>query len=708
MIPEISNVIIENVLPEIDSGRYTVKRTAGDNFRVQADIISHGHEVIKAVLRIRKQGDSQWTETEMTSIDSDRWEGSYILMENTTYEYTIFAWRDPFLSWAEDLKKKHNARQDITSELLEGKKIIREAVTRANKNDALFLNKILSFFEKELEPFHTTEDLIKLVDDVEAKSKNEKPIESQLKRMKKLLQELIQEKSVIKPSSDPINEIILGNELKQVMMKYPDRSDCGEYDRILKVFVNRKEAEFSSWYEMWHRSQGTKEGKSATFRDMTKRLPDIQNMGFDVIYLPPVHPVGLTNRKGPNNSLICPPGSPGSSFAIGSPEGGHTAVNSELGTIDDFRDFVKSCRKYNIEIALDLAIQTSPDHPWVKEHPEWFYHRPDGTIKYAENPPKKYEDIYPINFNTDNKEELWMEIQTIVRFWMEQGVKIFRVDNPHTKPVYFWTWLIEEIHKTDPDIIFLAEAFTKPKMMQLLAKAGFTQSYTYFTWRNFKKEIEEYFTELTRSDVADYMIGNLFTNTPDILPAVLQNAPRAAFKMRAVLAATLSSCWGIYNGFELCEGTPIPGTEEYMNSEKYQYKTWDWNRPGNIKLFIKTLNKIRKNNPALHKYRNLSFFIAENDNILFYAKYTENLHNIILIIVNLDPYKKQEAIIHVPLKRLDIQQEETYQVVDLLTEQKFYWKGEKNFISLDPENEPAHILRVNKKSYKEQDFDYYY
>lgn len=708
MIPEINTVIIENVYPEIDGGKYPVKRTAGDIFRVEADIFSHGHDVVKAVLRIRKQGKEEWTEIEMTPLENDRWEGSIVLIENTTYEYTFFAWRDPFLSWAEELEKKHKAEQDITSGLLEGKKFIQATIKKADKKDAIFLKKILSCFDKELEPFHTTEDLLKLVDDMNKKLKKNEPVESQLKKMKDLLQELVQEKRVIKPSEDPVEEIILGETLKSIMMKYPDRSDCGEYDRILRVFVNRREAEFASWYEMWHRSQGKVKGKSATFDDMIDRVPAIHDMGFDVIYLPPVHPVGITNRKGPDNSLICPPGSPGSSFAIGNPDGGHLAINPEFGTFKDFQRFIDECRKYNMEVALDLALQTSPDHPWVTEHPEWFYHRPDNTIKYAENPPKKYEDIYPLNFNTKDKEGLWMEIRKVVRFWMEKGVRIFRVDNPHTKPVHFWEWLIEDIHSTDPDIIFLSEAFTRPKMMKALAKAGFTQSYTYFTWRNFKYELKEYFTELTQGSVAEYMLGNLFTNTPDILPIILQNAPPSAFKMRAVLAATLSSTWGMYNGFELCEGTPKPGTEEYLHSEKYEYKVWDWDRPGNIKGFIGKLNKIRKNNPALQKYRNLRFYKADNDNILFYAKYTENLTNIIFIAVNLDPYKKQEALIHVPIKELGIKPDETFQVIDLITDQKFYWKEEKNFISLDPEKEPAHILLVKKWSHREHDFDYYY
>ncbi|MBN1697020.1 MAG: alpha-1,4-glucan--maltose-1-phosphate maltosyltransferase [Spirochaetales bacterium] len=708
MNTNINTVIIENVYPEIDCGSFAVKRTVGDVFHVEADIFSHGHEVIKAVCMYRKQGAPVWTETEMIPATNDRWEASFCLDENTAYEYTFFAWRDPFLSWAEDLEKKYTADQDITSELIQGKSMIESILPEAKEEDKVFLKRILTYFDRELKPARATEDLFKIIDTIEVKSKEKKPISSQLAKMRKLVEAISPEKTLIKPAHDPVSEIILGEELKSVMYAYADRSDCGRYGRTLRVEAIRKKARFSSWYEMWHRSQGTVKGKSATFDDMIARLPEIQDMGFDVIYLPPVHPIGITNRKGPNNSLICPPGSPGCPFAIGSKEGGHTAIHSELGTIEDFRRFEKECRKLGMEIALDLALQSSPDHPWVTEHPEWYYKRPDGTIKYAENPPKKYEDIYPLNFNTKDREGLWKEILSVIRFWMDQGIRIFRVDNPHTKPVFFWQWLIEEIHRKDPDVIFLAEAFTRPKIMKALAKAGFTQSYTYFTWRNFKQELTDYFTELTRSQVAEYMIGNLFTNTPDILPVVLQNAPRSAFKMRAVLAATLSPTWGIYNGFELCEGTPKPGTEEYLNSEKYQYKVWDWDRPGHIKAFIKKLNVIRKAHPALQSYKNLRFYAAENENILFYGKYTPDLEDIVLVIVNLDPYKKEESYISVPIEEFHIRPDESYEVIDLLSEEKFYWQGIKNFISLDPEKEPAHILLLRRWTRKEQDFDYYF
>lgn len=672
MKQKINTVIIENVYPEIDDGRYAVKRTVGALFLVKADIISHGHDVIKALCKYRKQGEKKWQQVSMKLVDNDRWEASFLLNENSMYEYTFFAWRDPFLTWVFDLYKKHNACQDIKSDLLEGKRLIMNALNKAGKNDANFLNSVIQVIDRLENPSNTPDNLT-TSNNISKKNNN------------------------FDHTNEPIRNLILGKELKNVMNRYPDCSDCGEYDRILKVFVGRREVEYSSWYEMWHRSQGKTEGKSANFDDMTERLHEIHKMGFNVIYLPPIHPVGYTNRKGPNNSLTCPPGSPGSLFAIGNrEEGGHTAINPELGNFDDFGRFMSECHKLDMEVALDLALQISPDHPWVYEHPEWLYKRPDGTIKYAENPPKKYEDIYPLNFNTENKDSLYKEILKIVRFWMDKGVRIFRVDNPHTKPVFFWKWLIEEIHTSDPDVIFLAEAFTRPKIMKILAKAGFDQSYTYFTWRNYKQEFEDYLTELTRSETAEFMIGNFFTNTPDILPKVLQNAPPAAFKMRAVLASTLSSVWGIYNGFELCEGTPIPDSEEYLNSEKYQYKVWDWDRPGNIKEFIEKLNQIRKQNPALQLYRNLHFYKAEDNNILFYGKNTEDLKNIILVFVNLDPYNKHDSFIYVPINNFFIKPGETYDVTDLLTGQRFKWEGERNYISLDPIKEPAHIFHLNR------------
>lgn len=706
MIPQISTVNVEAVTPRISCGRFPVKRVVGDLFVVEADIYTHGHDVVRAVVQWRKKGEENWREAEMSELVNDRWHGSFRLEENTTYEYTVFAWRDPFLSWALDTQKKYEARQDITSDLLEGRKIVEAAIARAQSADASRMEQLLLSFERRLEPATATERALKLLKAIGEAATQHKPVDTMLADVTRLIRG-IGAAQAQGQGADTVGDVVLGKELRLLMAKYPDRSDCGRYPRILEVIVDRKRAEFGSWYEMWPRSQGTDPTRSATFAEMEARLDEIARMGFDVVYLTPIHPIGRTNRKGPNNSLICPPGSPGCPYAIGNELGGHTAVEPSLGTLDDFHRFERACRHRGMEIALDIALQTSPDHPWVREHPEWFRKRPDGSIKFAENPPKKYEDIYPLDFTTSDREGLWNGVLGIFRFWMEQGVRIFRVDNPHTKPVEFWQWLIQNVRETDPDVIFLAEAFTRPKMMKILAKAGFSQSYTYFTWRNFKHEIIDYFTDLTQTDVADYFRGNLFTNTPDILPEFLQNAPRSAFKIRAVLAATLSPTWGMYNGFELCEGTPLPGREEYLDSEKYQFKVWDWNRPGNIKEYITRLNRIRREHRALQETRNLRFHHAANDHVLFFGKYSHEERDHILVAVNLNPFKTEESAVHFPIHELGIRPDETYQLHDLITDSRYYWKGERNFVKLDPSNESAHVLHLLRWSHRESDFDYF-
>lgn len=465
-------------------------------------------------------------------------------------------------------------------------------------------------------------------------------------------------------------------------------------DKFFTVYFQRPQARFATWYEMWPRSQGKIEGKSAIFKDMEARLPEIHKMGFDTLYLAPIYPVGHTNKKGPNNSLIAGPNDPGSPFSIGNEFGGHKAVNPELGTLEDFKIFVNKANQRGIEIVLDIALTCSPDHPYVKDHPDWFFHNEDGSIKYAENPPKKYQDIYPFNFYPKNEEEMWNEMKSIFLFWIRQGVKTFRVDNPHTKPVEFWEWLIKEIQAEYPETIFLAEAFTEPHMMKLLAKIGFTQSYTYFTWRNIKKELTEYLTELTQSEMKYYFRGNLFTNTPDILMPILQEGGKPAFKIRIALAATLSSVYGIYNGFELCENKAIPGTEEYMNSEKYQYKVWDWDRPGNIKHYITKLNRIRKENSALHYYRNLKFYDSSDENVIFYGKTSYDKKNTVFTAVNLDPFNMHKSILKIPINQFGISENEEYKIEELITGKIFRWKGAENEVKLNPNEEPAMIFRM--------------
>ena len=486
-------------------------------------------------------------------------------------------------------------------------------------------------------------------------------------------------------------------ELDVLMSLHGRRADETQMAPPLPVWVDRKAAQFAAWYEFFPRSaEGKPESEgTSTFRDCLGRVDDAKAMGFDVIYFPPIHPIGFTKRKGRNNAVTSEPGEPGSPYAIGGPAGGHKAVEPTLGTLKDFDWLVKEIRARGMEVALDFAINCSPDHPYVTAHPEWFYHRPDGTIKYAENPPKRYEDIYPLNFHNDNWKSLWAEMRDVIIFWCGHGVRIFRVDNPHTKPVAFWGWLIDEVHARYPDALFLSEAFTKPKMMRALAKAGFTQSYSYFTWRNTKHELTEYFTELTQTEMTEYFRANLFTNTPDILPFFLQTGGRPAFQIRAALAATLSTVYGIYSGFELCENAALPGREEYYLSEKYQYKQRDWNAPGNIKDWITQLNKIRQENRALHLYDNLRFHPSDNEHILFYSKMTPARDNVLLIAVNLDPHQLQSGFVHVPVEDLLLPDggASGYGVQDLLTGEYYRWQGRRNFVAL-PTDRPAHVLRL--------------
>ncbi|MBI4507391.1 MAG: DUF3416 domain-containing protein [Chloroflexi bacterium] len=639
------SAVIESVYPEIDAGRYPVKREVGATFEVWADILLEGHDALAAVVKYRRWNETAWRETSMRYVDNDRWCGAFVLVENTSYEYTVEAWRDAFASWRQEMEKRLAARQDVASELLEGRRLIVQAAERASGGDAERLR-------------------------------------------------YVAERIGAAPDQQAAAALAVSAEVAVLVARYPDRSASTVYDRILEVVVERERARFAAWYEMLPRSQGTVPCRSATFDDCTARLPEIRAMGFDVVYLPPIHPIGRSYRKGSNNALVAGPTDPGSPYAIGAEAGGHKAVHPDLGTLEDFRRFVAAANALGMEVALDFAVQCSPDHPYVREHPKWFYHRPDGTIKHAENPPKKYEDIYPLNFSCEAWRELWQEMMSIIDFWIAQGVTTFRVDNPHTKPVAFWRWLIEEVQRERPDVVFLSEAFTRPKMLKLLAKAGFSQSYTYFTWRNFKAELTEYFTELTETDVKEYLRGNLFTNTPDILPFILQQGGRPAFKMRVALAATLSSVYGIYNGYELCESTAIPGREEYADSEKYAYKVWDWDRPGNIKEYIARLNQIRQAHPALQRYDNLRFYHADNDNVLLYGKATPDKRDVILVAVNLDPFEAHESRIVVPLEAAGIGPGEKYVAHELIADAHHLWEGAEQHVRLDPQVEPAAILHL--------------
>ena len=642
------SVVVENLQPLLDGGRFPIKRIVGEDLAVEADIFKDGHDVVAAVLKWRVLGQRAWREAPMSFVDNDRWRGICTLYDEAIHEYTVEAWTDSFRSWQQEFAKKFQGGiSDLQSEALEGAALVKAAAGRAR--DRADRTRLDEFSEE-----------------------------------------------ISSAANSEIYAIAQSAELDVLMATYPDRFDAMQYDPAPRVIVDRSAALFAAWYEFFPRSAEGHVDRGSTFRDCLPRVDDAKAMGFDVIYLPPIHPIGHANRKGRNNSITSEPGDPGVPWAIGSEAGGHKAVEPSLGTLADFDWLQKEVRKRGMEIALDFALNCSPDHPYVKEHPEWFYKRPDGTIKYAENPPKKYEDIYPLNFRCENWRELWAEIKSIVLFWAERGVRIFRVDNPHTKPVAFWEYLITGVREKYPDTIFLSEAFTWPKMMKALAKAGFNQSYTYFTWRNSKRELIEYFTELTQTEMSEYFRPNLWPNTPDILPFILQEGGRPAFMIRVLLAATLSPLYGIYSGYELCENEPLPGREEYLDSEKYQFKQRDWNAPGNIKDWITRLNKIRKQNRALQLYSNLRFYPAENDAILFYAKMTAARDNIILVVVNLDPHRKQHSFVDVPIEQFGQMESDEYRVQDLLGGATYTWRGRRNYVELDPEMQPAHIFLVRR------------
>jgi starch synthase (maltosyl-transferring) len=655
-----SRVVVENVQPEIDEGRFPVKRTVGEEVVVTADIFADGHDVLAAVLRYRHASSPDWIEVAMEAQPNDRWTGRFLVTAMGRYEYTIQAWVDRFASWRKDLSKKAAAEQDVTSDLLEGAEIVKEAADRAPGTDGDWLRR------------HA---------------------------------------EVLARSGDPAARVrvALDPALATVMARQADRSRGTAYSRALGVWVDRERARYGAWYEVFPRSTAAESGRHGTLQDLTQRLPYVAGMGFDVLYLPPIHPVGRSFRKGPNNSLAAEPKDPGSPWGIGSAEGGHKAVNPQLGTLADFDRLLAAAGELGLEVALDVAFQCSPDHPYVREHPEWFRHRPDGSIKYAENPPKKYQDIYPLDFECAEWRALWQEMLSVVLFWADRGVRIFRVDNPHTKPFHFWEWLIAQVRERYPDAVFLAEAFTRPKVMKYLAKGGFSQSYSYFTWRNAKHELIEYFTELTQTECREYMRPNLFANTPDILHEFLQTGGPPAFRIRLLLAATLGASYGIYGpAFENCVNQPLrSGSEEYLDSEKYQIRHWDWDSPSVFRELIALVNQVRRENPALQYDQRLRFYPVDNDRLLFYGKTLPDLSNIILVIVNLDPHWTQSGWVKVPLEELGLRADEPYQVHDLLSGGRFLWQGEANFVQLDPHTIPAHILRVRRKVKTERDFDYF-
>ncbi|HVJ54284.1 MAG TPA: alpha-1,4-glucan--maltose-1-phosphate maltosyltransferase [Aliidongia sp.] len=638
----VPRVVVERVWPALDGGCYPTKRVVGDRLEVWADIFRDGHDKIAAALWLQPRGVEEWRLAPMEFFDNDRWRGTIRLDHVGPTRFAISAWTDHFASWRDEVAKKRAANRTIGLELIEGHELVTAAAVRAAGTEKARIDAILAEIER--------------VDETERA------------------------------------DLLLSNRVAHAMARVPDRGDIVFQEPVGWVTVDREAARFSAWYGMFPRSQGTDPNKSASFADCAARLPEIAAMGFDVVYLTPIHPIGTVNRKGRNNSPIAEPGEPGSPYAIGSAAGGHDAIDPELGTIEDFRSFVRAVKAEGMEVALDFAIQCAPDHPWVTEHPTWFKRRPDGTIKFAENPPKKYEDIYNLDFDQPDWPALWAALRDVIQFWVREGVRIFRVDNPHTKPVAFWQWLIAEIQRDDPGVLFLAEAFTKPKMMQRLAKVGFSQSYTYFTWRNTKEELTQYLTELTLGEAAQYYRPIFFPSTPDILPFFLQTGGRAAFRIRQVLASTLSPAYGIYNSFELCEAAALPGREEYLDSEKYQYKVWDWDRPGNIKGDITRLNRLRRESPSLRLLENLRFHEATHGDVLFYSKIMPDHSDAVLVAVALEPKHVIRCEIVFPLEAMGLSADAEFETVELFTGERRRWAGARHWILLDPEICPAMVM----------------
>jgi starch synthase (maltosyl-transferring) len=632
----------------VDCGRYAAKAIVGDDVVVAADVFREGHDKVAAAVRYRGPEDAAWQEAPLRADVNDRFFGSFHVDRLGPWRYQVVGWTDYYASWLDGLVKKHEAGiADLSVELGEGAQLL----------------------DRRKAPKAVREIISEVVTVLRSDATND-------------------EKVAAAANAD----------LQLLLERHPERLDATT-TKDLALWVDREAAQFSAWYEMFPRSEGVYVSgeivRSGTFSEAAKRLPAIADMGFDVLYLPPIHPIGRQFRKGPNNTLTPGADDPGVPWAIGSEEGGHKSVHPDLGTIDDFDDFVAEAQRHGLEVALDFAIQCSPDHPWVKEHPEWFKHRGDGTIAYAENPPKKYQDIYPIDFDTVDIEGLKAELKSVLDYWISHGVKIFRVDNPHTKALPFWEWLIAAIRLEHPEVVFLAEAFTRPRMMQALGKLGFSQSYTYFAWRNSKEELTEYLEELAHSEMADYYRPNFWPNTPDILTEYLQHGGPPAFKIRAVLAALMSPSWGMYSGYELCENIAVrEGSEEYLNSEKYQYRPRNWDQPDSLAPYIARLNDIRRQHSGFRQLRNIWFHQVSNDNLIAFSKVARDRTDAVLAIVNLDPYTPQEGTTWLDMWQLGLEHAGPYEAHDLLTDTTYIWHGAANYVRLDPQVEPAHVLRL--------------
>lgn len=643
--------IVEGVTPSVDGGRYAVKRCVGDSIIVEADAFVDGHDGMRCVLQWRRVGDRRWQEAEMSPLGNDRWRGRFDVAAMGAYEYTVAAWPDALETWRHDLARWESPA-DIGVALAVGAQIVAAAAARASGNDA-----------KRLKAWSAALGAV---------------------------------------DGDPLlhRAEALASMTISLAARHAERSHITVFEPVLRVDVEPQHARYSTWYEMFPRSAAG-DGRHGTFRDCTARLPYVESMGFDVLYFPPIHPIGHTQRKGRNNALVAGDDDPGSPWAIGSEKGGHKEIHPALGTLDDFHELVSRAQAAGIRIALDLAFQCSPDHPYVREHPDWFRRRPDGSTQFAENPPKKYEDIYPLDFGTGDWEALWQELLGVVQHWIEHGVRIFRVDNPHTKPFRMWQWLIARVRRTHPDVIFLSEAFTRPKVMHALAKAGFSQSYTYFTWRNSKAELTEYFTELTQRDAREYFRPNVWPNTPDILAGSLQNATRPAFMIRVILAATLSASYGIYGpAYELLDNRPRGIGEEYLDSEKYEIREWDLARPASLRTLIARLNGARRAHPSLQQDSTLRFFDTDNAQLICYAKTTEDLRDVVLTIVNLDARYAQSGWVTLALESLGLRDDTPFKLHDLLSSATYEWRGSRNYVRLDPQTCPAHVFHVEAAAHQ--------
>jgi starch synthase (maltosyl-transferring) len=654
-------VVIENITPRVDCGRFPIKRTTGESVVVEADVFTDGHDAVTAVLMYRHDSSTDWHSLAMEPIGNDRFRARFTVQLLGSYQFTVSAWVDHLESWRRGLAKKYEAGQDITLDLKTGSLLAEAMAERARGPDSRRLREWAA-------------SIIDIRRDIESRVA------------------LAQTES-----------------LRELELRYPDPEIILRRDAPLEVEVDRERARFSTWYEMFPRSAAAEPGKHGTFADVEKLLPYVASMGFDVLYLPPIHPIGTTERKGPNNNPKASKGDPGSPWAIGGADGGHKAIHPELGTLEDFKRLVAKAGERGIEIALDIAFQCTPDHPYVREHPEWFLKRPDGTIQYAENPPKKYQDIYPFCFESDAGAALSAELRSIVEYWIAQGIRIFRVDNPHTKPFAFWEDLIAHIRRLRPDVIFLAEAFTRPKVMYRLAKLGFTQSYNYFPWRNSKYELMQYFSELGQPPVRDFFRANLWPNTPDILPEYLQFGGRGGFMVRLVLAATLGASYGVYGpAFELMEARPRePGSEEYLSSEKYEIRYWNRDDPASLREFIARVNRIRRENAPLQSDRGLQFHEVDNDNLIAYSKTSDDESDSVLVVANVDPHHTQAGWLTLDLQTLALPPSGSFQVHDLLSGARFLWQGQRNYVSLNPTHSPAHIFRIRRRVRSEKDFDYF-